>query len=98
MNTMQLECFLAVADNLSFARAAEQLHVTQPAITHQINSLENELHAKLVRRTTRIVELTPDGQNFPRLCQKYFKSNTLCKKTFIRTSPGLHTDFFYRMS
>lgn len=33
MNTMQLECFLAVADNLSFARAAEQLHVTQPAIT-----------------------------------------------------------------
>lgn len=64
MNTMQLECFLAVADNLSFARAAEQLHVTQPAITHQINSLENELQAKLVRRTTRIVELTDDGRTF----------------------------------
>ena len=61
---MQLECFLAVADNLSFARAAEQLHVTQPAITHQINSLENELQAKLVRRTTRIVELTDDGRTF----------------------------------
>ncbi len=64
MNTMQLECFLAVADNLSFARAAEQLHVTQPAVTHQINSLENELQAKLVRRTTRIVELTADGRTF----------------------------------
>ena len=64
MNTMQLECFLAVADNLSFARAAEQLHVTQPPITHKINSLENELQAKLVRRTTRIVELTDDGRTF----------------------------------
>lgn len=64
MNTTQLECFIAVADNLSFARAAEQLHVTQPAVTHQINSLENELQAKLVRRTTRIVELTTDGRTF----------------------------------
>ena len=61
MNTVQLECFLAVADNLSFARAAEQLHITQPAVTHQISSLENELNVKLFRRTTRTVALTNDG-------------------------------------
>ena len=38
---MQLACFLAVAETLSFARAAEQLHVTQPAVTQQIHSLES---------------------------------------------------------
>ena len=32
MNTFQLSCFLAVAEHLNFARAAEELHVTQPAV------------------------------------------------------------------
>ena len=49
MNTFQLTCFLAVAETLSFARAAEQLHVTQPAVTQQIKSLEKELNVKLFR-------------------------------------------------
>lgn len=61
MNTFQLRCFIAVAENLNFARAAEQLNITQPAITHQIQSLEAELSAKLFRRTTRTVELTSSG-------------------------------------
>lgn len=64
MNTVQLECFLAVSDNLNFARAAEQLHITQPAVTHQINSLEAELDVRLFNRTTRTVELTEAGWNF----------------------------------
>ena len=64
MNTTQLECFLSVANNLNFARAAEELNITQPAVTHQINSLENELGTKLFRRTTRLVELTPEGFSF----------------------------------
>ncbi len=61
MNTMQLSCFLAVAETLSFARAAERLHVTQPAVTQQIHSLETELDVQLFRRTTRTVELTHAG-------------------------------------
>ncbi len=64
MNTMQLACFLSVAETLSFARAAEQLHVTQPAVTQQIHSLESELNVKLFRRTTRTVELTQAGLVF----------------------------------
>ena len=64
MNTVQLECYMAVAENLSFARAAEQLHITQPAVTHQINSLEAELDVKLFKRTTRTVELTAQGWVF----------------------------------
>ena len=61
MNTIQLTCFLTVAETLNFARAAEQLHITQPAVTHQIRSLESELNTKLFRRTTRTVELTHAG-------------------------------------
>lgn len=64
MNTFQLSCFLAVANTLNFARAAEQMNISQPAITHQIKSLETELNVKLFRRNTRLVEITPEGQSF----------------------------------
>lgn len=64
MNTMQLACFLAVAETLNFARAAERLHVTQPAVTQQIRSLETELNVKLFHRTTRTVVLTQAGLVF----------------------------------
>lgn len=64
MNTFQLQCFLAVANSLSFAKAAEQMSVSQPAITHQIKNLEAELNVKLFRRSTRVVELTLEGQEF----------------------------------
>lgn len=64
MNTTQLECFLAVAEQLNFARAAEELHITQPAVTHQIASLEEELGTRLFTRTTRLVRLTDDGISF----------------------------------
>lgn len=64
MNTFQLQCFLSVANSLSFAKAAEQMSVSQPAITHQIKNLEAELNVKLFRRSTRVVELTLEGQEF----------------------------------
>ena len=64
MNTFQLSCFLAVAEHLNFARAAEELHVTQPAVTQQIHSLEKELGATLFQRTTRKVSLTAEGLAF----------------------------------
>ena len=64
LNTFQLECFLAVAENLSFARAAQQLHITQPAVTQQIKALEKELNAKLFARSTRSVKLTREGAVF----------------------------------
>lgn len=64
MNIFQLTCFLAVAETLNFAQAAELRGVTQPAITHQIHTLEAELNVKLFNRTTRSVSLTPEGQAF----------------------------------
>ena len=43
MNTTQLDCFMAVANYLNFSRAAEHLRLSQPAVSHQINALEDEL-------------------------------------------------------
>ena len=82
MNTFQLQCFLAVANSLSFARAAEQMSVSQPAITHQIQTLENELNTKLFRRSTRLVELTLDGQAFISYAQKMIETEQQAKMRF----------------
>ena len=64
MNIDNLKCFILVAENLSFARAAEALYISQPAVTKQINALENELGVTLFIRSTRHVELTPMGMSF----------------------------------
>jgi len=64
MNTTQIECFISVAQNLSFAKAAQEMNISQPAVSHQIRSLEDELGVKLFYRSTRAVELTEDGLSF----------------------------------
>lgn len=64
MNISQLECFISVAGHLSFARAAEELNISQPAVTHQIQSLEDELGGKLLLRSTKTVALTNEGKIF----------------------------------
>ncbi len=64
MNTVQLECFLAVVEHLNFSKAAEAINITQPAVSHQINSLENELGVKLFVRTSKSVSLTHEGVQF----------------------------------
>ena len=64
MNTQQLECFATLAKTLNYARTAEQLSMTQPAVSRQIKSLENELGVQLFQRTTRSVTLTQIGCQF----------------------------------
>ena len=61
MNLKQLEHLLAVAETGSFSRAAEQLHLTQPALSRSIRMLEEELDARLIDRMGRRNELTPMG-------------------------------------
>ncbi len=64
MELRQLRYFCAVAEDLSFARAARRLFVAQPALSVQIRGLETELKVRLLRRTTRSVEVTHAGQAF----------------------------------
>ena len=56
-----LRAFEAAARHLSFTRAAEELHVTQAAISHQVKALEERIGVKLFRRLTRGLLLTEDG-------------------------------------
>lgn len=61
MDVKQLEYFLAVAEHLSFSRAAEVLYVSQPALSYQISELEKELGQSLFVRDRRQIRLTAAG-------------------------------------
>lgn len=58
---IQLRYFVAVAEELSFTRAATKLHLSQPSLSAQVRALERSLGQRLFTRTTRKVELTEAG-------------------------------------
>ena len=79
MNTTQLECFLEVANHLNFSRAAQRLRITQPAVSHQIKTLEDELGVKLFIRTSKSVRLTQEGHLFLQYAQDILKLSGLSR-------------------
>ncbi|NDJ55668.1 LysR family transcriptional regulator [Enterobacteriaceae bacterium 4M9] len=64
MTVRQLRAFLAVAHTLNFAQASERLSLSQPALSLAIRGLEEALGGALLRRTTRRVMLTAEGEAF----------------------------------
>ncbi|QOL48326.1 LysR family transcriptional regulator [Massilia litorea] len=60
----QLRCFVAVAEELHFSRAAERLNMTQPPLSRQIRLLEHHVGAQLLERNSRTVRLTAAGKAF----------------------------------
>jgi DNA-binding transcriptional LysR family regulator len=59
----QLRCFVTVAEELHFGRAAIRLHMTQPPLTRQIQLIEHSVGTSLFSRTNRMVRLTPAGRS-----------------------------------
>ena len=64
MNTQQLLCFVCVADRLNFTKAAEDLFLSPPTVTHHIQTLEAELGTPLLIRNSKMVRLTDAGRGF----------------------------------
>ncbi|HEY9623187.1 MAG TPA: LysR substrate-binding domain-containing protein [Crinalium sp.] len=62
MTLEQLRIFLAVAAHLHFTRAAEELYITQPAVSAAVNSLEKEYGVRLFHRVGRHIEITEAGR------------------------------------
>lgn len=70
MNTQEIKCFLRVAERLNFSRAAQELYLTPPTVTHHIQKLEGELGVRLFQRDSKSVRLTLEGEVFYRDAQE----------------------------
>ncbi len=64
LSARQLRAFVALADQRNFTRAAQTCHLSQPAFSALIRTLEDTLGARLFDRDTRSVQLTPEGRLF----------------------------------
>ena len=64
MRMRQLQCYVVLAEELNFTRAAQRLNMSQPPLSTQIQTLERELDAELISRTSRKVALTRAGELF----------------------------------
>lgn len=86
MELRYLRYFVAVAEELSFTRAAERLHMAQPPLSQQIRRLEARLGVMLLHRTKRRVELTEAGRVF--LHQAYQAIHSIEQGTLLAQRAG----------
>ncbi|HDT6508184.1 TPA: transcriptional regulator CynR [Klebsiella aerogenes] len=73
MNIRYVRYFLAVAEHQGFTRAAEALHISQPALSQQIRMLEESLEAQLFDRSGRHIHLTDAGEVFLQYARQAFQ-------------------------
>jgi len=85
----QLKSFLAVAENLSFTRAAETLFLTQSAVSHQIADLERDLGVELFIRHGRTIELTASGRVLADRARRIFTELRDTKAAVVAFSKAL---------
>ncbi|MGB6925353.1 MULTISPECIES: LysR family transcriptional regulator [Psychrobacter] len=80
MDIRQMKYFIAVADEMSFTKAAEKLFIAQPPLSRAIQNLEEELEVSLLVRNTRSIELTEAGKYFYENSKKIVQSEMHLKK------------------
>lgn len=88
MELRRLQSFIAVAEELHFGRAAELIHLSQPALSLQISGLEEELGVKLFIRSRRKTALSPAGQIFLEGAREVLKSTERAVSTVRRAALG----------
>lgn len=88
MELRHLRCFLAVAQELHFARAAEKLHIEQSPLSRAIKELEEELGVRLFDRNTRSTRLTRSGQVFMDHVPRVFAALTQARDSVRAVSAG----------
>ena len=88
MEMQQVRYFLSVARTLNFTRAAEECHVTQPALTRAVQQLEAELGGDLIRREGRNTHLTQLGKRMLPLLEQCYASALTAKTLATRIKKG----------
>lgn len=90
MELRHLRYFVAVAEELHFARAAERLHIEQSPLSRAIKELEEELGAVLFARTTRSTQLTRCGKLFLEHVRRVFTSLEQARDSVRAAANGFH--------
>lgn len=81
-----LRAYVAVKEAGGFTRAAERLHLSQSAVSHQIRRLEAQAGTALLVRTTRSLALTEDGEDFLRYAEQVLRAQDALARRFQRSS------------
>lgn len=90
MELRHLRCFLAVAEELHFARAAERLHIEQSPLSHTIKELEEDLGEQLFVRTSRSTRLTRAGKLFLEHVPRIFTALQQARDSVQAAANGFH--------
>ncbi|MGC0208265.1 LysR family transcriptional regulator [Streptomyces levis] len=89
LNLRRLRYFLAVADTLSFSRAAQELHIAQPVLSRQIALLERELGVVLFERSTRGTDLTHAGRTIAEDGRQLLRSASALERRARQAAQGI---------
>lgn len=98
MELRHLRCFIAVAEELHFARAAERLHIEQSPLSRAIKELEEDLGAQLFVRTTRSTRLTRAGQLFLERAPRVFTVLEQARDSVKAVANGFHSQLRVALS
>ena len=88
MSLSQIEYFVAVAEEGHVGRAARRLHVSQPPLSRQIRSLEDEVGAPLFERTPRGMRLLPAGERFLMHARRVLRAVEEARRSVAREPAG----------